>query len=167
MAGKVREAFLDFDVPDVRPSDVASFVDDNFSNHANAANKYKALLSLIFAFGIRKGWRDDNPCREVRGYSESTRKRYLSDDELARIRAALVTGADGRETRSGPMMLCLMDLACITGQRIGDLLALQWSQVRPEGILFQPACIDQGARPRKDDGRIDGRTGARQGDWDG
>ncbi len=82
MATRISEAFIDFDATDVRPADIAEFVDSNFSKTLNAANKYKALLSVIFSFGVRKGYRNDNPCRDVRGYSEGRRKRYITDEEL-------------------------------------------------------------------------------------
>src|SRR5260364_353067 len=38
----------------------------------------------------------------------------------------------------GVMIVCLIDLAVVTGQRIGDLLALKWSDVSEEGVLFKP-----------------------------
>ena len=40
-------------------------------------------------------------------------------------------------------MLCaLIDMAYLTGQRIGDLLALEWHQVGPAGIRFQTSKTD-------------------------
>jgi integrase len=140
MAGIIRTAFEEFDADQVEPRHCAAFIDENFSATPNAANKYKALLSLIFAHGVRKGYRNDNPTRELRNYDDDGgRSRYITDNELARLRAAALVGEDGLRTRSGPMMVCLFDLAVITGQRIGDLLALKWSQVSDEGILFEPA----------------------------
>src|SRR5260363_290715 len=64
------KAFAEFDIEHVRPMHIAAFVDDNFIDKPNAANKYKALLSLVFSFAVRKGLRDDNPCRDIHGVPE-------------------------------------------------------------------------------------------------
>src|SRR5260364_120494 len=82
------KAFAEFDIEHVRPMHIAAFVDDNFIDKPNAANKYKALLSLVFSFAVRKGLRDDNPCRDIHGVPEPKRQRYITDEELARVRAA-------------------------------------------------------------------------------
>ncbi|CCD28857.1 Phage integrase family protein [Candidatus Glomeribacter gigasporarum BEG34] len=132
------KAFAEFDIEHVRPMHIAAFVDDNFIDKPNAANKYKALLSLVFSFAVRKGLRDDNPCRDIHGVPEPKRQRYITDEELARVRAAALWGNDDKPTPSGRMIVCLIDLAVVTGQRIGDLLALKWSDVSEEGVLFKP-----------------------------
>ena len=49
-----------------------------------------------------------------------------------------IYGKDGRKTRSGLMLAALIDMAYLTGQRIGDLLSLQWSAFGPGGIVFKP-----------------------------
>jgi len=42
-------------------------------------------------------------------------------------------------TASGPVISCLIYLDYQTGQRIGDLLALNWQDVSDEGIYFHPS----------------------------
>lgn len=125
-------------IEDVRPVDVARFLDKHFYDKPNSSNKHKALLSLLFAHAIRKGLRDRNPAREIRGAREKKRDRYITDDELVAIRAAVVANADYK-TSSARSMLCLIDLAYQTAQRIGDLLALNWQDVSDEGISFHPS----------------------------
>jgi len=139
MTDIVKDEFEEYDVDEVRPSIIATFLDGKFGDKPNMANKYKALLSLLFGFAVRRGLRDDNPCRDIRGMAEPKRWRYITDDELRRVRAAAMVGRDGEATESGPMIVCLIDLAVITGQRIGDLLALRRGDVRPEGIIFRPS----------------------------
>jgi integrase len=138
MADITAKSFSEFDVEQVRPMHIAAFVDDNFSGKPNAANKYKALLSLVFSFAVRKGLCDHNPCRDVHGMPEPKRQRYITDEELARVRAAALLGNDNKPTPSGQMIVCLIDLAVITGQRIGDLLAVKWSDICEEGVMFKP-----------------------------
>src|SRR5260363_330714 len=47
--------FAEFDIEHVRSMHISAFVDDNFIDKPNAANKYRALLSLVFSFAVRKG----------------------------------------------------------------------------------------------------------------
>lgn len=126
-------------IEDVRPADVARFLDKHFSGKANTSNKYKALFSLIFAHAIRKGLRDRNPAREVEGAKEKKRDRYITDAELDAIRAAALVDNHGRPAVSGRALVCLVDLAYQTAQRFGDLLALNWQDVTDEGIYFHPS----------------------------
>ncbi|ACR29189.1 tyrosine-type recombinase/integrase [Burkholderia glumae] len=126
-------------VEDVRPADIARFLDKHFSTKPNTSNKYKALLSLIFAHAVRKGLRDRNPAREVAGAEEKARDRYITDMELEAVRAAALVGLDGRPTASGTTIVCLIDLAYQTAQRIGDLLALNWQDVSNDGLFFHPS----------------------------
>jgi len=125
-------------VDDVRPADIAHFLDKHFAKKPNTSNKYKALLSLIFAHAVRKGLRDRNPAREVEGAKEKKRDRYITDAELDAIRAAALVHNSGRDAISGRALVCLIDLAYQTAQRIGDLLALNWQDVSDEGIYFRP-----------------------------
>lgn len=125
-------------VEDVRPTDIARFLDKHFSTKPNASNKYKALFSLIFAHAVRKGLRDRNPAREIEGAEEKTRDRYITDEEFDAVRAAALLGMDGRPTASGKIIVCLIDLAYQTAQRIGDLLALNWQDASDQGLFFHP-----------------------------
>jgi integrase len=126
-------------VEDVEPKDVARFLDKHFAEKPNASNKYRALMSVIFAFAVRKGMRNVNPVTEVRGASEGKRDRYITDEEFDAVRAAALLGNDGKLTPSGPPIVALIDLAYQTAQRIGDLLALNWSDVSSDGIMFHPS----------------------------
>lgn len=140
MATFIKAEFDDqWRVEDVEPKDVARFLDKHFEDKPNASNKYRALMSVLFAHAVRKGMRNANPVREVQGASEGKRDRYITDEELEAVRAAALLGNDGKPTPSGPPIVALIDLAYQTAQRIGDLLALNWSDVSDEGIMFHPA----------------------------
>jgi integrase len=128
-----------WNVEDVRPADIARFLDKHFATKANTANKYKGLLSLIFAHAIRKGLRDQNPAREVEGAKEKKRDRYITDAELDTVRATALWDNSRRPAVSGQALVCLIDLAYQTAQRFGDLLALNWQDVSDEGIYFHPS----------------------------
>jgi integrase len=139
MATFIKSEFVEFRVDEVEPKDVARFLDRHFESKANASNKYRALLSVMFTYAVRKGLRNANPVSEVAGASEGKRDRYITDAELDAVRAAAILGNDGKPTPSGAPIVALIDLAYQTAQRIGDLLALNWADVSEDGILFHPA----------------------------
>ncbi|WP_155524205.1 tyrosine-type recombinase/integrase [Burkholderia sp. PAMC 28687] len=126
-------------IEDVRPTDIARFLDKHFATKPNMSNKYKNLFSLIFNHAVRKGLRDRNPAKEVDGAAEKKRDRYITDDEFQAVIAAAQLGMDNLPTASGPVISCLIYLAYQTAQRIGDLLALNWQDVSDEGIYFHPS----------------------------
>ncbi|WP_244105167.1 tyrosine-type recombinase/integrase [Burkholderia ambifaria] len=139
MIGLIRKEFgPQWRVEDVRPADVARFLDKHFHDKPSSSNKHKALLSLIFMHAVRRGLCDRNPAREIGAAREKKRDRYITDDELDAVRATIVAGA-GYKTSSARSILCLIDLAYQTAQRIGDLLALNWQNVSDEGISFHPS----------------------------
>jgi len=139
MSTFISEQFEQFRADQVRPCDIATFLDHHFPNKPAASNRYRTVLSTIFAYAIRKGLCDINPVRDIKCASEAKRDRYIADEEVAAIRAAALVGRDGRPTFSGAMIVCLIDLACQTAQRISDLLALRWENLSKEGIYFRPA----------------------------
>lgn len=140
MATFIRGEFDDeWLVTDVKPTHIARFLDKHFEAKPNTSNKYRALFSLLFAHAVRKGLRDSNPASEVDGAIERKRDRYITDAEFDAVRAAVRIGRDGRPTDSGQTIVCLIDLAYQTAQRISDLLSLNWQDVSEEGIYFKPA----------------------------
>ncbi|KAI5911907.1 hypothetical protein PA01_00745 [Azoarcus sp. PA01] len=56
----------------------------------------------------------DNPVREVKPFKETPRTRYVTDAEFEAVKRI-----------ASPIVAALMDLARLTGQRRGDLLALR------------------------------------------
>jgi len=141
MALKIREDFADIRVDEVQPMNVARFLDKYYADKPGYNNKYRALFSVIMAYGVRMGLRNDNPVREVSGVSEKKRDRYITDAELTAIKeAACFDDRDPpRPLPSARAFNALIDLAYLTAQRIGDLLALNWADVSDDGILFRPA----------------------------
>jgi integrase len=140
MAAFIKSEFgRQWKIDDVRPADIARFLDKHFATKANTSNKYKGLFSLIFAYAIRKGLCDRNPAREVEGAKEKKRDRYITDTEFEAVRAAALSDDSRRPAVSGRALVCLIDLAYQTAQRFGDLLALNWQDVSEAGIFFHPS----------------------------
>lgn len=84
------------------------------------ANREKALFSHVFNKAREWGYTSaQNPCQGVKGYRETGRSRYITDEEFEKVRAVAhftVAGA--------------MELALLTGQRPADVLKLKRTDIR-------------------------------------
>jgi len=94
-----------------------------------------------------------NPVASIKRMQAPARDKYPTDSEVRRIKFHAMVGRDGKPTRSGPMLAALIDLAYLTGQRIGDLLDLRWNKraalndegdvaapyIAAEGLYFKPS----------------------------
>lgn len=86
------------------------------------ANRYRALLSLIYSLGIRNQKIKDNPARLVKHRTENNaRIRFLSPEEEVRIRAVIQATCPGH--------LPEFEIALNTGLRLGELYTLMWDNV--------------------------------------
>jgi integrase len=135
MADVVATAFAEFSPSDVTTPDCAAFL-ARYADKARTHNIYRDILRQVLAhaalLGLREGW---NPIDNIKGLSTPGRRRIVSDDEIERIRAAALSGP--REDASGRALVQMLDLALITGQRVSDLLAMRWQDVRPGGVFVQ------------------------------
>jgi integrase len=96
------------------------------------ANRCLAVLSKMFALAIRWHMRPDNPCRDVERNREHGRERYLTEDELARLLAALDAYRDQH-------VAAIFRLLLLTGARKGEVLSMQWADLDlPAGKWMKP-----------------------------
>ena len=143
----VAESFAEFRAAQVQAPHVAEFLRPLRSRTVAGVerpsprthNLYRALLRELMRYAIERGYRTDNPVEHVRTMGETPRDRYITDSELRRIKVHACRGADQLDTRSGPMLCALIDMAYLTGQRIGDLLTMEWAQVSDAGVAFKTA----------------------------
>lgn len=82
-------------------------------------NRQMAVLSCAFSLAVSPWYMmESNPCRDVHRHPSKPRERYVTDEEYAGFKATL------------PLRLQLaMELALLTGQRQGDIIALTWAKV--------------------------------------
>lgn len=142
---KITDRFADFLAGDLEPPDVVEFLAP-FRDRPRTYNAYRALIGELMRFAIEKGFRaaGTNPVTEVvRTMKTPGRTRYITDSELRRIKVAAIDRrprvlepGEFQENRSGRMLCALIDMAYLTGQAVGDLLALEWADFSDEGILF-------------------------------
>jgi integrase len=124
----LRGVFGAMEPRDVRPVHVAKYLDIRGKVAPVRANREKALLSHVFTMGMRWGIVDSNPCRGVHRNTEGKRDRLVSDDEFLKV-----------WTATNPTVRCLMDLAYLTAQRIGDLITIRRQDISEAGIAFKQA----------------------------
>lgn len=149
---EIGKRFEKFRAQDIKPPKIAEFL-KQFKDRPRSYNAYRAMLRELMRFAEEMGYRDPgtNPVQAIRTMTIKARDRYITDSELRRIKVGAIyptwrggqRPADPDErrkqrNRSGRMITCLIDLAYLTGQRISDLLGLEWSEVGEGGILFEP-----------------------------
>lgn len=138
----ISEAFAEFRPVDVETPDCVAFL-SQFKAKPRTHNAYRAQLRELMRYAETLGQRPpgSNPVSAIRTMRTPARDRYITDSELRRIKVAAMRGRDEKDTRSGPMLCALIDMAYLTGQAIGDLLALEWSDLGQDGIFFARAKV--------------------------
>jgi integrase len=105
-----------------------------------AANRTLATVTSMFTQAVKWKLRPDNPALGIGKNKENKRKRYLKDDELPRLLAAL---ADYRNQRIANILRALL----LSGARSGEVLAVRWEDLDlTNGSWLKPAeATKQGA----------------------
>lgn len=164
---EISEAFAEFRARDVStPACIAFLKKWKDKGQARTYNLMRFSLHdlMRFAEGREQDgapFRDPgtNPVASIKRMSTPARDRYPTDSEVRRIKFHALVGRPGRWghrtlTRSGPMLACLIDLAYLTGQRVGDLLELRWNKraaMNEKGQVIAPYISAEGLyfKPRK------------------
>lgn len=123
-------------VADLRKADVVAW-HTLLARTPRQANFALAALSKALALAEEWGGRPagSNPCRGLRRFPEGKRDRIASEEELARIGAALTSlESDGRISASAA--LCIRLLA-VTGLRAGEIRTLRWADIDREHALIR------------------------------
>lgn len=161
MTEHVADGLAEFRVADLEPTDVTEFL-GSWANKHRMFNRYRSLVRELMRFAIEKGLRKTgtNPVDGIiRTKPERPRTRYITDSELRRIKIGHLYGSDERptktgkprRTRSGIMMVCLIELAYLTGQDVGMLIRIRKKRdptdpdephVCEEGIFFRRSKVE-------------------------
>ncbi len=107
------------------------------------ANRVRALLHALFAFGVRRELLSANPVDGVERQPERPRDKVLTADEVRAISTALES--------ERPAMQAYVRLLFLTGSRGGELLKLRWEHVAlsPEAWLTFPSEITKSKREHR------------------
>jgi integrase len=117
-------------INDVTRADIVAFHHD-LRDTPYTANRAVMMLSRMFNIAEDWGLRSDgtNPARRIKKFREEEKKRYLSDDEQARLGQALGEALEtGQATQYG---VAAISLLMLTGCRLGEILTLKWDYVTP------------------------------------
>jgi integrase len=122
---RLRSVFGPVLIENIKPHHVRAYLDKRGQSAKARANREKALLSHLFNKAREWGYTDaTNPCQGVKGFTESGRDRYVSDEEFEAVRS-----------KADPTLQDAMDLALLTGQRPADVLKILRTDIR-DGALF-------------------------------
>jgi len=124
-AKAIKKAFAEFSPAQVRPTEIAQFLDAH-KDKPNLANQYRTVLKLAFTRAARAGLSESNPVTPIPPFKTRTRDRYITQDEIKRIKA-----------HATPALSVIIDLCYLTGQRIGDVLKIKRKDIDDEGIFVR------------------------------
>ncbi|HRQ59706.1 MAG TPA: tyrosine-type recombinase/integrase [Azoarcus taiwanensis] len=110
---------------EITAADVWDFMQARGKKSRVRANRERSLLMDIMRHAIMWGHCRDNPVREVKPFREQPRTRYVTDTEFEAVKAI-----------APPIVAAMMELARLTGQRRGDLLALRRDAITDDGLII-------------------------------
>ena len=106
---------------------------DRFSRTAPGnANHALDLLTQILNFAIARGHLETNPARAVQRNPRQVLTRFLSREEIARLRRVL----DGQTRKSSREQADVIRLLLLTGCRRNEILRLRWSEVDRDRLVL-------------------------------
>lgn len=122
---KLSAILAEFDPHEVTARDIMAIMHHHRKQPAMANHMRTVLIgSLELAFIEQMVER--NVARDVRPLPTQSRDRYITHAEYAAIHA-----------KATPTLKAIMGLCYLTGQRIGDILAIRYADLGEEGIAFK------------------------------
>lgn len=123
-ARRLGEILAEFSPAQVTPRDVAQ-IRRALPSYA-VANRTITVLRLVFDYALEEQLVSANPCTGIKRLAQHVRTRRLLPTEFAAIKA-----------QAKPRLQAVMDLCYLTGQRIGDVLAIKRTDLQPDGIYVE------------------------------
>ena len=123
-AQRCKEVFAEFEPNQVMPKHIAAYK-VAMSETPSMANRIISFLRMVFRYALEWQMIDSNPCLGIRRYPERSRERYITDDEFSAILS-----------RCKPNIQKIFLMSYLTGQRIGDVLAIKLEDITEKGIFF-------------------------------
>jgi len=123
-AERLKKHLAEFEPRQVLPRHVAA-LKLHMADTPNMANRVISFLRMVFAYALEQQIVDSNPCTGIRRHAEKKRDRYITDAEFEAICSA-----------SSPYIRSILEMCYLTGQRIGDVLAIRLSDISEQGIAF-------------------------------
>lgn len=121
---RLKLMLAEFEPHQVLPRHVAA-IKLHMAPTPNMANRVISFLRVVFNYALEKGVVDSNPCTGIRRHAEGKRDRYITDQELQNLLE-----------HCSEYMRVIFEMCYLTGQRIGDVLAIRLADISDEGISF-------------------------------
>ncbi|MET1069959.1 MAG: tyrosine-type recombinase/integrase [Pseudomonas prosekii] len=122
---RLKENFADFEPREVLQRHVVA-LKLHMADTPNMSNRVISVLRAVFTYALEQQIVDSNPCIGVRRHLEHKRDRYITHREFQAICA-----------NSSANMRVIYEMCYLTGQRIGDVLAIRLSDISADGIAFK------------------------------
>ncbi len=104
------------------------------------ANRVGEVLRKMFTYAVSWGWREDNPAASFRRRIENPRERFLTQEELRKLAAALDAAEDRRAAD-------ILRLCMLTGARVGEVRQARFEQFHLEHLTWsKPASMTKQRR---------------------
>lgn len=131
IATHMAQAFAEFR-PDQVTTPIAYQYLQGLAGTPRTHNLHRTMLRSVLALAAIEGLREGhNPVSNIQPITMAKRIRIVTDAEVEAIKAASLSG------RYGKGLVQMIELAMLTGQRIGDLIGMRWQDVTDEGIRFR------------------------------
>lgn len=124
-AERLKDILAEFEPADVLPKHVAAIKMD-LAKTPNMCNRLLSFLRVVFQYALEWQLVDSNPCIGVKRHAEKKRDRYITDAEFQALMACC-----------SDYMRVIFEMCFLTGQRIGDVLAIRLSDISEAGIEFR------------------------------
>jgi len=128
-------------IEDIRSRDIAAMRDAIAS--PSEQRKAIAVVRALLSHAKSDGLIEQNPALGVKAPQSGTRDRVLTDDELRTLWNGISAPIEGIRTA----MLDALRLQLLTAQRIGEVLALKWTDIdRDDQTWLVPASVAKNGR---------------------
>jgi integrase len=124
-ARKLAKHFAEYDPQQVTQADVNDML-KQYVDRPNMGNRVLSLLRSVFQYALDLHYVTANPCVGVKRNREKKRDRLFTMDELGAIYEV-----------AGPRLRVIINLLVLTGQRVGDVLAIRRADLIDDGIQFR------------------------------
>jgi integrase len=129
IAHTMSKRFAEFSPAQVTTPICAQYL-KTYAAQARTHNMHRTMLSQVLAFAAVEGLREGhNPVANIAPKPMQARRRIVTDDEVTALKASALL-----QSRNGEALVRMIDLALLTGQRIGDVLRMRWQDVGPDGV---------------------------------
>lgn len=126
-AQRLKDALIEFRPAQVTHGTVTQLL-DAYARQPAVANRLLVVLRRVFDLALERELVTVNPCHRVKRRKQPKRDRLIAASEYRAIKKF-----------ASPRLAAIMDVAVLTGQRIGDVLAIRRADMGEDGIAFVQA----------------------------